>query len=316
MKRIATSVLLASLVVLAACKKEDKNPTPTGTNPIEGLVVSEDNAILVVENTGAWCQYCPNGAEILVSVENAYPQVIGVAVHNNDPLASPTAMGWELAFPAGGYPTIHVNGNALDNYNDANNEVLALLGQKAAIGAAHKVSDVDSAYAVDVKIEVFENMAGREFFVQSFLLIDGVLAKNYGPDGDLRQTSSVPLVTTGSDVSVWAQDAAFVDGVPTVFAGDNFYHLHNIWSAGYSIDSTYTPQGLPLSVVNPFGNEYIEGDVFGTQYSPIRFFIDKPTLPATWQTTGLSALTMIWELYYEDATLKYRYINACESHIN
>jgi hypothetical protein len=251
----------------------------------------------------------------LLALEKAYSPVIGVAVHNADPLASPTAMGWEIAFPAGGYPTIHVNGTALENYSTANSEVIAVLNEEAEIGAAHKVTDLDSAYAIDVKIEVFKDIAGREFFVQSFLLIDGVLAKNYGTDGDLRQTSSVPIVSTGTDVSVWAQDAAFVDGVPSAKAGDNFYHLHNIWSTAYSTDTIYTNQGLPLSAVNPFGNEYIQGDVFGTQYSPIRFYITKPNLPATWSSTGFSALTMIWELYYEDATAKYRYVNAYESAI-
>lgn len=315
MKRIFLLGLL-SAAVLGACKKEDDKNTPTEVNPIEGLIVSPGRAALVVENTGAWCQYCPNGAEILLGMEKAYSQVIGVAVHNADPLASPTAIGWEIAFPAGGYPTIHVNGEALENYGDANNAVLAVINEEAEIGAAHKVTDLDSAYAVDVKIEVFDDIAGREFFVQSFLMIDGVLAKNYGVDGDLRQTSSIPIVSTGSDVSTWAQDAAFVDGVPSAKAGDNFYHLHNIWSTAYSTDSVYTGQGLPLSAVNPFGNEFVAGDVFGTQYSPIRFYITKPSVPASWVTTGYSALTLIWELYYEDATAKYRYVNAYESAIN
>ncbi len=40
--------------------------------------------VLIEEGTGAWCGYCPDGALRLGQIIDAYPNVIGVSIHDND----------------------------------------------------------------------------------------------------------------------------------------------------------------------------------------------------------------------------------------
>ena len=317
MKKFAI-LTLAGFLAISACKKDDDNQDTgnVAADPIAGLVVKNTKMVLVAENTGAWCQYCPNGAEIMIQLHGVFEDLVPISIHNNDPLATPTAVNMELLFPAGGYPTIHVNGVALDNYGDAENAVTLATTEIASLGAAHKVTANDTAYRVDVKVEVFEDMNNREFFIQSFLIVDGVLAKDYGPGLDLRQTSSVPIVEKGpvGGNSYWAQDAAFVNALPSVESGDAFRHLDNVWSAGIG-DTLTTAYGLPLSAVNPFFTDFVTGDVFGSKYTPITFYLMKQDL-STIQYERLRALTLIMELVYEDGNPVLKYTNSYVSDIN
>ena len=316
MKNLAI-LTFAGLIAISACKKDEDNTTSgnTSSDPISGLVVKNSTSVLVVENTGAWCQYCPLGAEIMIQLHAFYEEVVPISIHSGDPLASPTAVVMESLFPAGGYPTIHVNGVALENYNDAKSAVAGATTEMASMGAAHKVTPNDTAYRLDIKVEVFEDMNDREFFIQSFLVVDGVLAKDYGAGLDLRQTSSVPIVEKGptGGSSYWAQDAAIVEAVPVVLNGDDYRHLDNIWSAGVG-DSLVSAYGIPLSAVNPFFSDYVIGDVFGSKYTPITYYLMRQDL-STIQYVRLRALTLIMELVYEDGTPVLKYTNAYISDI-
>lgn len=308
----------ASLIAIASCKKDDNNSnTPNyGTNPIEGLVVKNERKVLVVENTGAWCQYCPNGAEIMLALQEAYDYVVPVAVHNNDGLANDVAQSWELLFVPGGFPTIHVNGLPLENYSQAEGAVTAAYSNSAEIGVAHNVVATDTGWVVNVKAEVFEDMNGRNFFIQSFLMVEDVLAKDYAGGPDLRQVSSVSIVDKGpaGGNSFWAQDAAFVDTIPSAKAGDAFYHKDNVWAVAAG-DSNMTSWGYPLGIVNPFGFDYVAGDVLGTQFTPIQFTIARPTGLSGLTYKGYSVVTIIWEMVFDGGNVAYRYTNAYKSDV-
>ena len=317
MKKLIT-LLAATVFVFTACEKDNNNNNDgngggQGGNPVAGLVVKNEKKVLVVENTGAWCQYCPNGAEIMLGLQEAYNYVLPVAVHNNDGLANSVAQQWELLFPDGGFPTIHVNEEALENYGNAEQAVtLAHSTGEAMIGVAHRISDVDTGYTVDIKVEVFEDMSGKNFFVQSFLMLGDVLANDYSNMGgdDLRQVSSVPLVDKGpvGGNSYWAQDAAFVDTVPMARAGEAFYHKDNIWAVAAG-DSNMTSYGLPLAVVNPFGTDYVAGDIFGTQFTPIQLTLDYPSGTGVLNYQKLQVLTIMWEFVIDGGDPKYLFTN-------
>jgi thiol-disulfide isomerase/thioredoxin len=311
----------AALFTIVSCKKDDKDNSGgnsgSASNPVAGLVVKNEKKVLVVENTGAWCQYCPNGAEIMYALQEAYDYVIPVAVHNNDGLANSIAQAWEAAFPAGGYPTIHVNEEALENYSQAEGAVTAAYQNSAEIGLAHKVTDVDTGWTVDVKVEVFEDMSGRNFFIQSFLTLEDVLSKDYSGGPDLRQVSSVPIVDKGptGGNSTWAQDAAFVDTIPSARAGDVFYHKDNVWAVAAG-DSNMTSWGMPLALINPFGMDYVSGDVIGSQFTPIQFTIAPPTGVGNLQFKNYGVMTIIWEMVVDGGEVVYRFTNAYKSEVD
>lgn len=318
MKKFALLSLAAGLAFAGCSKDDDNTDAGSGAYVTDGLVVEERQMVLVTENTGAWCQYCPAGAEIMHAISTAYDYALPIAVHNNDPLATPFAVKMEGEFAAGGYPTIHVMNTALENYTTAFGEVMAAAMLEPEFGVAHKVSSNDTAYVVDVKIKVFKDIlsgSSPDLFVQSYLVMDGVLAKDYGGGIDLRQVSSLPIVNTGATVSTWATDAALVDGVPTITAGTPFRHEHNI-VAEATADSALTAWGRPLAEINPFVDEYIEGDILGSKYTPIRFYLPKDNgLLDQYDYEGWSVLTVIWRTQTDGEPGEVEFVNGYMSHI-
>ena len=313
---------IAGLMLVSACKKDEETKTnDTTPNPIEGLVVLERTNVLVVENTGAWCQYCPNGAEMMIQMHKAYDYVVPVAVHNADPLTTPTASAWEAAFPAPGYPSIHVNGKLVESLSISSleSEVLSASATLPTMGVAHKTTKNDTAILVDVKVEVFEDMSNRNFVIQSYLLLDGVLAKDYGTF-DLRQTSSLPFVDKGPSggFSRWTQDRALVNNEPQVKANDPYLHYDNVWSTAMG-DTLHSVAGTNLGLVNPFGVDYVRGDVFGTRYTPLHFWFELPTLndpvAQALDFTGYKVLTVITELVEDGGAIKALYVNSYMSEV-
>ncbi|MBT5340571.1 MAG: hypothetical protein HOL53_00535, partial [Flavobacteriales bacterium] len=67
MKKIVILTLLIALTI--SCKKPIVEPTPDPYITDSLVVYNESNA-LVIETTGAWCQYCPNGTASLKQEQN------------------------------------------------------------------------------------------------------------------------------------------------------------------------------------------------------------------------------------------------------
>ena len=63
MKQLAYLSLAA--VALASCTKPEPDPIPE-VYITDSLTVNPDQKVLVIETTGTWCQYCPNGAELML----------------------------------------------------------------------------------------------------------------------------------------------------------------------------------------------------------------------------------------------------------
>jgi hypothetical protein len=142
--------------------------------------------------------------------------------------------------------------------------------------------------------------------------------------------SSLPKVSTGSGTTptTWAQDAAVVAGVPLITSGTTYTHDEVLYRhattavVGWleSTDATTSdtsmvalgPWGMNLGDINPLGNAYAAGDIYGTRYTPFQFHIEKPTLPFD---ADFSVATIIWELR-QDGSGDYDYINGVVTHID
>lgn len=59
--------------------------------------------VVLEQHTGSWCQFCPDGTARLEDVQQTYPNVIGVSVHNSDAMSIPDGTEVSDAF-IGGYP--------------------------------------------------------------------------------------------------------------------------------------------------------------------------------------------------------------------
>jgi hypothetical protein len=165
------------------------------------------------------------------------------------------------------------------------------------------------------KIEILRSATLNEnFFVQSFLLIDGVEARDYGNGIDLNQVSSVPKVSTGSGANPtkWVLDAAEVDGEPAIKAGDVYTHDEVV--AGVATN-TADFWGHNLGEINPFGNEFLEGDVLGTKHTPIMLSIQMQGIDYKQFNAHLSVATIIWK-FRSDGSGRYDYVNGYLSHLD
>ena len=63
----------------------------TSSFSVTGYELAENRGVLVEEATGTWCTWCPRGGAFMDLLKECFDQhFVGVAVHNNDPMADPT----------------------------------------------------------------------------------------------------------------------------------------------------------------------------------------------------------------------------------
>ena len=268
MKKIFTLTVIA--FTLLACE-----PTPTAVvpevYPTDSLVVLNDQKAFVLETTGTWCQYCPNGAAAMLEMQTTYNdptniKVIGFASHSGDPLVTPVQDLLNTTFPTTGVPNFYVN-NA-DVGQSISDPVASALSATAPVGVSHVSSQVGDSMIVDVKVKFFEDKKNIAYYVQSYVLVTEIEAKEYDLGGlpvDLNQVSSVSIVTTGSGSTPtkWAVDTWGKK------AGDIYTHDHIPFTSG----NTPFEWGVTLDTINPLGQAYFEGDIFGSKYTPIQIKI-------------------------------------------
>jgi hypothetical protein len=290
MKKQLFAAFLFAGVILTGCKEDEQVVTQGTPYPTDALVVSKDPTALLQLTTGAWCQYCPNGGERLIQAKVKHgAQVIAMVTRTgSDPLVNALTDSLNEYFPSSGVPNFYVNQD--DASQSPSGPLEFALAFPAPLGVAHAITTTDTGYVVDVKVEVFESMKDQQYFVQSYLVLDAIEARNFGAGNDMRQTSSVPTVDKGQDVSRWIRDAAEVDGVFQVRVGDPYVHSSNFYAK--AVDTELW--GINLNDINPFKDQYIEGDLLGTRYTPIRLILEKQNI-APIVCTKYAVTTIVWK---------------------
>jgi len=272
----------------------DPEPEPYVT---DSLVVNEASNALLFETTGTWCQYCPNGTATMRRIINQYntdhARIIGFASHTGDALETPLQTALNALFTASGVPNFYVNND--DAGQQVDGPVGVALAAEPVVGAAHVWHEnaTGDSVIVDIKVQFFDDENLSNYFVQSYLLVSDIEAREYNLGGipiDLNQTSSVNWMTKGSGntPTTWA----VTDSAVGVTAGDIVTHDHIPFTMG----STENPYGVPLDSINPLGTSFFDGDIFGSKYTPIQIKIDKSALSAIAGIPhSLSVATLIWK---------------------
>jgi hypothetical protein len=287
----------------------------------------------VIETTGAWCQYCPNGAEAMAMLDAVLgDSAVLVANHVGDWFSTDNEASakFDDNFPTAGVPNFYVNNTDVGQSPAAAAAAATLAEVAFSLEADVMTNTTGTSFTVYPRIKVLETKTENIYMVQSYLLLNGVVAKDYGNGVDLNQVSSLPKVSTGSGTTptTWAQDAAVVAGVPLITSGTTYTHDEVLYRhattavVGWfeSTDATTSdtsmvalgPWGMNLGDINPLGNAYAAGDIYGTRYTPFQFHIEKPTLPFD---ADFSVATIIWELR-QDGSGDYDYINGVVTHID
>jgi len=310
-------LLIFSIALFASACKE-KTPDNTGTSfPTDGLTPDPKQRALVLEATGAWCQFCPRGAELMLRINGTYKDdVVALALHGGngtDPIKNPTSEFLLAKFlPGTGFPGFYVQEEDVPE-NEVMNAINVALATQPIMAVIHVAEETDTSWDVYAKVAIYKTALNEDFMIQSYLVLDEIDARDFGGGFNLNQVSTIPYVQTGSGSvpTRWTEDKGIVNGVATVKSGETFKHLESI-----IMQSTKLPMGLPLAEVNPFGKEYIEGDILGTKNTPIIIRIKKdPSLviPAGIDVS-MSVATIIWRLR-QDGSGEYDYVNSYLSHV-
>jgi hypothetical protein len=311
MKKIAFLTLLIGLTI--SCKKPIVEPTPEPYITDNLVVYNESNAFLI-ETTATWCQYCPNGAASLKQEELKYnterSRVVALSSHTSDALETAVCTKLNAAFPTSGIPNFYVNNT------DAGQSIIgpvaaAVSVTPTTVGVAHTHHEntAGDTITVDVKVQFFETINTTSYYVQSYMVISGIDAKEYNIGGtvvDLNQVSTVPWVTTGSGntPSTWA----VTDPTVGVTSGDIYQH-DDIPAVEGIADFDW---GITLDTINPLGRAYFDGDIFGSQYTPIQIKIWKGALSALQGIDySYDIVTVIWSERF-DGTAGVLYVNSVE----
>lgn len=85
------------------------------TTTLSGVSKSIKKKMVAEEATGTWCTWCPRGAVFMDRMSKDYPEeFIGVAVHNNDPMAIADYDTGLTNLPGfGGFPSVVINREAI-----------------------------------------------------------------------------------------------------------------------------------------------------------------------------------------------------------
>ncbi len=123
-----------------------------------GLEKAIQRNMVVEEATGTWCTWCPRGAVNMAKMRETYPnEFIGIAVHNNDPMAVEDYDGGLTALDGfGGFPSVIINRESIEDPADMDSILRSVIRK-------------DNSPAV---IEVSASLAGRT------LAIDGTIKFN------------------------------------------------------------------------------------------------------------------------------------------
>lgn len=159
------------------------------------------------------------------------------------------------------------------------------------IAAVNHMSRVrGDSVIVNAKVQFFENINRRNFYVASYLAAE-IPAENFDQGPNFTVPTINNFLTNADDVS------EFINPFPndSVFIfreGEKYNHRYVI------IGEPKEVLGVRLEDVNLFGREFQASDVLGSMETPIRMALPK-THPAAEFATGFGIWTVMYELEEE-----------------
>ena len=187
MKKYLNSSIFIIFFITFSCEDAKKS------NIISSVPSSFTKKVLIEEFTGAWCQFCPDGAYILGNIINANNEnVIGVSIYSGDDMEIEHANFLINTYQNTGFPSGMVDrvvattdyyGNSIVSMNRGWWDYIATiqLEKIASCGLAIK-SDVSNGNAeIDVHVGFNEQIQG-DIRLNVYLIEDNITGTGYGFD--------------------------------------------------------------------------------------------------------------------------------------
>lgn len=153
----------------------DADPTNNNGSAIHNTVSQlADKRVVIEEGTGTWCGWCPRGTVAMDYMTATYPDFIGIAVHNGDPMTvAEYDNGADISgFPGGNFERIIMGGGvsqaSFEAYYNANiNDIVP-----AAVDVA--VSGVGANITLDASATFYTPFAAGDFRLAVVMVEDQV----------------------------------------------------------------------------------------------------------------------------------------------
>lgn len=269
--------LLALLFLAFGCEPDDEGDGNGGPNyPTDNITLRPTTKALVLEN------YDPtSGMSIAPEIfryqaEDLFADDMNSLLLITDPmkpLYSVTADSLAQAVNLGMVPSLRVNNRKLPLDTNFFNTIETVIDRGSLVSVAHAITDRDSAWIIDNKVQFYVDTSGTNFRIATYLLVDAPAINYESLDIDLRTASLPDLIESGDSLSVWEIDIPNVDSSDNVINAGDLYHHPYVMVGGYDTASVF---GRPLATYTPFGAIFQENDIIGTQSTPIRHFFLKP----------------------------------------
>lgn len=272
------TLLLLVVATAFACKKDDDGGSAEPPYPTDGLTLEERKNSLLITPYGPGTSSSASLEIFRQAMEYEFEDKlshISLVAAMGHPLYSPISDSLYNYFGSPGIGTFILNGLDYDISGLQDAIELAEL-EKPAILLAHKVTEYDSAWVVDVKLEFKVDTVSTNFYIETYMVAD-VPALNYKDEMlDLRMPALENVIGMTEDQSFWATNVISLDSTIITTQGETYIH-NNIAMSYFSQKDAF---GTDLSTINPLGVEFFKNDVYGTRVTPIRHYFTKPKVTA------------------------------------
>ncbi|HNR85166.1 MAG TPA: Omp28-related outer membrane protein [Taishania sp.] len=135
---------------------------------------------VIEEGTGTWCGWCPRGAVAMDYMYQNYPDFIGVAVHNGDPM---TVAAYDAASDFSGFPSSHID-RALRDQDASTTDFENGYNARKNVKTPGKVSAVVTSNGNTVQIAatatIYTNSATEDYRMGVIITEDNVTGTTTG----------------------------------------------------------------------------------------------------------------------------------------
>ena len=150
---------------------------------LRGIEVEGDRGVMVEEATGTWCTWCPRGTVYLDEMAKRFgSSFVGVAVHNNDPMAFAEYDDAITGFNGFvGFPSVIYNREEILDPADIVDPSISDMDNKAPAGitVGAQYDDATGAFVSSIELQFAEDI-DADYNVSIILTEDGVSGTGAG----------------------------------------------------------------------------------------------------------------------------------------
>ena len=308
MKRLVLLAVVGS-IAFVGCKKEDegnKNVTVVNDEGKGVLEPSQTQRALVIEYTGIWCGFCPNGAEALIEAEHVYGnKMIAMAIHvrEDDPLENQTGLTITSSLPIHPGLGLWVGNTAGVSGSLNTGAIETLIAQSPVAAVGHSWTANGSTINVEARVKFYAEDIG-EYLVGCYFLQGDIAASFNSAWGNLIQTDYTNRLEVrldgegpngeGDATSFWTVDAAYVNGTALIKADSRYLHSHVL--SAHAGDNVFGKQITTAPAI-------WAGEEFNFDFSI--------STTSQMKTEGGHVVTVLWKKKTTSST--YEFVNAYKS---